>query len=139
VGDSGSPHHQKSSFERPSTSRRLPHKGAFYLFLFLFYHLASIVEATMHYGAYHEVGGAALRTVHLTIVFCLGDLFDSHAWRGGWWGNGFRWCCLMTVALMLYYSLSRLSKLPTSTLSVFTTFCPISDQSLPRKIHIIPL
>ena len=66
-----------------------------------------IVEATMHHGAYdHEVSGAGLRTVHLAIVF-LGDVLRVLAWRGLVVVMGFRWCSLMTVALMLYYSLLK--------------------------------
>lgn len=62
----------------------------------------------MHHGAYHyDVDGAAPRTVHSAIVFCLGDLLGSLHGGGLVVVMGFRWCSLMTVALMLYYSLLK--------------------------------
>lgn len=50
---------------------------AFHLFLFLF----CIVEAIMHHGAYYEVGGAALRTAHLAILFWEIFFESMHGWR----------------------------------------------------------
>lgn len=36
----------------------------------------------MHHGAYYEVGGAALRTVHSAMLFCWEIFFVFIAWRG---------------------------------------------------------
>lgn len=41
----------------------------------------------MHHGAYYQVGGAALRTVHSAILFCWEMFLESmHEGVGG--GNG---------------------------------------------------
>ena len=47
-----------------------------------------IVEAIMHHGAYYEVGGAALRTVHSAILFCWEIFFEVYCMEGVGGGNG---------------------------------------------------
>ena len=47
------------------------------------------MEATTHHGAYyHEVGGAALRTVHSAILFCWEIFFEVYCMEGVGGGNG---------------------------------------------------
>jgi hypothetical protein len=42
----------------------------------------------MHHGAYYELGGAALRTVHSAMLFLLGDLLCVHCMERVGGGNG---------------------------------------------------
>jgi len=76
----GSSNNQKSFFERPSTAKAASQRHSTCSCFFL----PCIVGATMHHGAYHEVGGAGLRTVHWAIVCFLWEIFlsSSMAWRG---------------------------------------------------------
>jgi hypothetical protein len=53
-----------------------------------FFLLPCIVEAIMHHGAYYELGGAALRTVHSAMLFLLGDLLCVHCMERVGGGNG---------------------------------------------------
>ena len=78
-------------------------KRAFDLFLFL-----------LHRGSNNAPRGVSLRSrwrcstdSPFGYLFCLGDLLESLHGGGLVVVMGFRWCSLMTVALMLYYSLLK--------------------------------
>jgi hypothetical protein len=54
-------------------------------------------------------------------LFCW-EIFLSSCMEGDGGGNGFRWCSLMTVALMLYYSREAVKTSNSSTICVHHVF-----------------